>query len=145
MDVRIKGRVGLTVDNVLNAHEEGIIRSFIGRSKREQFLRRLANPKTRNKQLDKFNHFYDLDPRYAHLIPPRDQTPAMIFRLLKAKGAPDSCHIMGNSDLDGREMPLPEAVQQVLNESFAHFISCQPGKLGFFQDEDAGRRYILER
>lgn len=133
------------MDNVLNAHEEGIIRSFIGRSKREQFLRRLANPTTRNKQLDKFNHFYDLDPRYAHLIRPRDQTPDMIFRLLKAKGSPATCHIMGNSDLDGREMHLHEAVEQVLDEPSAHFISCRPGKLGFFQDEDVGRRYILER
>jgi len=133
------------VDDVLNAHEEGIIRSFIDRSKREQFLRRLGNPKTRSKQLDKFNHFYDLDPRYAHLILPRHQTLHVIVRLLKAKGAPDSCYIMGDSDLDGREMPLHEAVQQVLDEPFAHFISCLPGKLGFFQDEDVGRRYILER
>lgn len=130
---------------MLDEHEEGLIRSFIDRSRREQFLRRVANPKTRQQQLDKLNHFYDLDDRYAHLIPPRYQTPEDIYRLLKARGAPDQCHVMGNGDLDGRDLPLRQAVQEVLDYPFGQFISCLPGKLGFFQDEDQGRRYILER
>lgn len=130
---------------MLGPHEEGLIRSFIHRSKREQFLRRVANPKTRHQQLDKLNHFYDLDPRYAHLIPPREQTPERIYRLLRERGAPDICHVMGNGELDGHDLPLREAVEGVLAYPFGHFISCVPGKLGFFQDEDQSQRYILER
>lgn len=130
---------------MLDPHEEGLIRSFIHRSRREQFLRRVANPKTRQQQLDKLNHFYDLDTRYAHLIPPRDQTPDGICRLLRERGAPAICHVMGNGNLDGCDLALEDAIKGVLEYPFGQFISCNPGKLAFFQDEDQGRRYILER
>jgi hypothetical protein len=130
---------------MFDPQEEALIRSFIDPWKRQRILRRLANPKTRRKQIDKFNHFYDLDERYAHLIPPREQTPEGIYRLLRERGAPATCHVMGNGDLDGLDLPLDEAINRVLDYPFGQFISRIPGKLAFFQDEDLGRRYILER
>ena len=74
-----------------------------------------------------------------------DQTPEMIYRLLRENGAPCLCHVMGNGELDGRDLPWQEAVDGVLAYPFGRFISCIPGKLGFFQDEDQSERYILKR
>src|SRR5579884_3152776 len=58
----------------LNEQEEVLFRSFITPERREQFLRRVGNPKTRARMLGQLYHFHDLDPRFAHRIAPRDQT-----------------------------------------------------------------------
>ncbi len=126
-------------------HEEPIVRAFIAPHRREQFLRRLGNPKTRRKILEQLAHFQDLDPRFAHRIPPGDRTSDMVHRLLRQKGAPNSCYVMGNSEFDGHEVDLREALEQVCEVSFGDFISCIPGKLGFFAGEYAEDRYVLER
>ncbi len=126
-------------------HEESLIRAFVAPHRREQFLRRLANPKTRAKILDQLAHFQDLDPRFAHQVPPDKRTAAAIYRVLKEKGAPDTCYVMGNSDLDGREVVLRGALERIVDASFGDFISCIPGKLGFFAGEYPDERYILER
>ncbi len=126
-------------------HEESLIRAFIAPHKREQFLRRLGNPKTRGKLVRKFAHLQDLDPRFAHRIPPSDRTVEKIYALLKAKGAPDRCYVMGDSELDGREVDLRQALEEVVPMSFGNFISCIRGKLGFFAGEYSDERYILER
>ncbi len=91
-------------------HEESLVRALIAPGRQEQFLRRLANPKTRGKILRKLAHFQDLDPRFAHRIPPSEQTTDKIYALLKGKGAPDTCYVMGDSELDGREVDLREAL-----------------------------------
>lgn len=126
-------------------HDESIVRAFIAPHRREQFLRRLANPKTRHKILGQLAHFHDLDPRYAHRIPPRDQTTDGVYRLLKGKGAPDTCYAMGHSDLDGQVVPLREALEDIVPVSFGQFVSCIPGKLGYFGGEESNEHYILER
>ncbi len=143
---KLSQRFRILDDNAMPIlHEEGLIRSFITPERRQRFLQRVANLKTRGKQLEELNHFHHLDSRYAHLIPPQYQTPARVYALLRERGAPDTCHVMGDSDFDGQDLPLREAIERVLDHQFGHFISCIPGKLGFFQDEDAGQRYILER
>lgn len=128
-----------------SAHEEGLVRAFIVPGRREQFLRRLMNPRTRDKILRQLAHFYDLDPRFAHRIPPGDQTVEKIYRLLKGKGAPDTCYVMGMSTLDGREVALREAIEDVVGTSWGDFLSCIPGKLGLFVGEEPNERYLLER
>ncbi len=126
-------------------HEEGLVRAFIAPGRREQFLRRLGNPKTRGKMLRKFAHFQDLDPRFARRIPRSEQTVDAIYTLLKRKGAPDRCYVVGDSELDGSEVDLREALEEIVDVSFGNFISCIPGRLGFFAGEYSDDRYILER
>ncbi len=126
-------------------HEEGLVRAFIAPRRREQLLRRLAHPRTRVKILGQLAHFRDLDPRFARRIPPNEQTVAEIYRLLKEKGAPDTCYVMGMSDLDGREVALREGIEDVVGTSWGNLLSCIPGKLGLFVGEESGERYLLER
>lgn len=129
----------------LHPDEEALIRAFFVREQQARFLTRMANPKTRIKMINEFAHFYDLDPRFANRIQTHLQTVDRIERLLKAKGAPELCHVMGESRLDGRDIPLREALQSVVDVSWGIFLSCIPGRLGYFGGEDPNERYILER
>jgi len=100
----------------------------------------------RKKILAGFHHIHDLDERYAKLIPSNEQSAQSTFRMLKQKGAPDMCYIMSDdSDIDQKEMPLREAIYKVEGSNFGTLVSCIPGKLAYFETEDMGGRYILER
>lgn len=64
--------------------------------------------------------------------------------LLKAKGAASTCYVMSeNTKLDGREMELEAALKKTVGYQMGTLISCVPGKLAYFEDEDG--RWILER
>ena len=134
-----------THDASLHPDEDALIRAFFPRDLRRRFLELLAKPKSRRKMLNQFAHFHDLDPRFAHRIPPTDQTVDKIYRLLKQKGASDRCHVMDESVLDGQEVNLREALDALVGRSFGNFVSCIPGKLVYFEGEEPNERYILER
>jgi hypothetical protein len=121
------------------------VRAFIHPRRREQFLSRLASPRTRRKLLDQLAHFRDLDPRFARRIPPGERTADKVYRRLKGLGAPATCYVLGSGELDGREIDLREALEAIVSQSFGDFLSCIPGRLGYFEGEEADERYILER
>jgi hypothetical protein len=52
-----------------------------------------------------------------------------------------------DDDIDGRTMKLDEALRLVVDGGsvYATFISCVPGRLAYFHDEEVQSRYILER
>jgi hypothetical protein len=50
-----------------------------------------------------------------------------------------------NRDIDGHEMSLSDALAKTVALGSGTFISCLPGKLGYFELEDLSERYILER
>lgn len=128
-----------------SSDEAALIRAFILPSRRDRFLKLLSSPKSRGKLLSQLPHLYDLEPRFAPRLPPSDQTVDRIYRLLRGKGAPETCYVMGLGGLDGREVYLREALEEIVHVSFGNFISCIPGTLGYFGGEDPGERYILER
>ncbi|MGH2411939.1 MAG: hypothetical protein ACRDGS_16480 [Chloroflexota bacterium] len=131
---------------MLDPHEEGVVRAFFIRERRQQFLTRLANPKTRKKILRHLAHFYDFDPRYAYLIPAAQQDLESIYRLLRGKGAPHTCHcISETSDFDGKIMNLRDGLVEADEIIDGVILSCIPGRLAYYSGENAGRRYILER
>jgi hypothetical protein len=65
-------------------------------------------------------------------------------KLLVGKGAGIKCWVISeNADLDGSEIDLEIALKETVGRQMGTFISCIPGKLDYFEDEDG--RYILER
>jgi len=135
------------VTELADTHEEPLVRAFIDRAKREQYLSRLASRKTRRKFILKhFAHMRDLDQRYAHRLEPRDAHPETIYAELRRRGAPDDCYVLSSrSSLDGQELPLHDALDDVVGSSDGTFVSCVPGKLAYFEGEEPNERYILER
>lgn len=129
-----------------NAHETALIRAFVVPQRRDRLLSFLQSPKTRDKLRRALPHFRALDLRYSYLVPRAEQNPPSIEALLRKKGAPDMCHLVSESpDLDGRDMPLAEALNAVIGSSMGTFVSCIPGRLAYFEFEDVGERYLLER
>ncbi len=127
----------------MHPHEESIIRSFIKPARRARWLDSLATAKRRVRILDRLNHCQDIDERYATLL----VSNAMVVDLLKARGAPALCYVLssGPVKLDGQELPLAEAVEQITAAGWGTIIGCLPGKLAYYYDECGERRMLLER
>ncbi len=66
--------------------------------------------------------------------------------MLRKRAAPSTCYLIAaDGDLDGREMPLAEALQSIMGMDSGAFLSCIPGRLGFYEYEDAKSSYLLSR
>jgi hypothetical protein len=125
-------------------HECQTIRSFVSRQKRARYLEFIADSRTRTKFTHALAHFRDIDTRYKRPIPPSQQNPKDIERVLKLKGAFGFCHaITEHSDLDDKDVPLEEALEEIVGRGMGAILSCIPGRLAFMETED--ERFILER
>ena len=125
-------------------HERGLILSFIPPQRQNRYLELLAKPKRRKDIIASLAHFKHIDMRYAVEIPPRQQHAPDILQLLKSKGAPETCYAFSeDSELDGKEISLSNALASIIGYGMGTFLSCIPGQLAYFEDED--QRWILER
>jgi hypothetical protein len=65
---------------------------------------------------------------------------------LKKNGAPEKCHVISEDiDVDGKEMMLREAIEEVLGYGLGSILSCIPGRLVYYEGEGPGDRYVLKR
>jgi len=127
----------------LHPAEEATLRTFVVAAKRDRLLTLFGSPKRRRQARDSLNHFADWDARFAQPV----DSSADVLVLLREAGAPPECHVMSDSlELDGRDMPLGEAVSACEGYSFASVLCCVPGELAFFFDEiSAPRNRVLLR
>lgn len=130
----------------MSIHEEYFARCFIVSNKRDRYLSLLGTAKGRLKLAHGLNHCPDLDMRYATLIPTAQQDAEQIEKLLKQKGAPDTCYVMSSSwRTDGQTMSLHEALRATVGQAVGTLISCLPGQLAYFEFETPNERYVLEK
>ena len=126
-------------------HEAALIRAFVLPRRRARYLQFLNYPVRREKSLRVLDHLRNLDARYVQRIPPDKQSATDIETLLRRKGAPTTCHVISASrNIDGREMPLLTVLAEVVGCGMATLLSCIPGRLGYFESEEVGERYLLE-
>src|SRR5258705_11996307 len=125
-------------------HEEATIKAFLIRVRQVRYLEFLKSPKKRAKFIAQLAHFKHLNPKFLVRIPGNQQNPSSLQKLLTDKGAGTKCWVISeNSELDGQEIDLQTALKETIGYQMGTFISCIPGKLAYFEDEDG--RYILER
>lgn len=131
----------------MNTHEEKFIRSFIVPRKRERYLSMFDSKKGREKLIYGFYHLNDLDEQFATEVPPNEQWADNIYRMLKAKGSPETCFVIStNSEFDRKELPLIDVLKEIVGAcNDGTFISCIAGKLGYYEGESMRARYILEK
>jgi hypothetical protein len=126
--------------------EETSIRAFAAPDRMDRYLTLLRSSRGRAKLRSTLAHSFELDVRYATRVPSADATPLAVEQLLRSLGAPDTCHCLSEStELDGRDLPLAQALTAVIGHGMGTLISCIPGVLGYFEGEDAGERYVLRR
>ncbi len=54
--------------------------------------------------------------------------------MLRKRGAPSTCYVLAaNHVLDGREMPLAQALDAIIGMGDGAFVSCIPGQLGLYE------------
>ena len=124
-------------------HERGLSRFLVGEW-RARFRESLAPGKRRDTLRSQLPHLTHLDPRFAT---PADESASALVTQLREKGAEDSCYLLSEDpDLDGRELPLAEALAVIVDGHTEHatFVSCVPARLAYFHGAEPDDRYVLE-
>jgi hypothetical protein len=127
------------------SHEEGFVQAFVQKSKQDRCLSFLASTKHRRKLTSDLSHFKWLDERYAHSIPTKTaHTIKELSQLLRSKGAGLKVWVISEqSSIDGQELALEEALSAVWGKGVGSVLSCVPGKLAYFENEEGW--WLLDR
>ncbi len=127
-------------------HDEAVILSFFRPERRERFLTFARSAKNRSKLRARLAHCDDLDPKYRVPIPAAAHNAAAVEHLLRKAGAGERCFLIAEAvELDGKELPLADALLAIVGSGSAAIVSCIPGTLAFYEGEDAHNRYLLQR
>ena len=129
----------------MNEHEMGFL-AFI-QPRQQRRLRTLLElgKKRRGDVLALLDHAIELDPKTVVALPGGDQFPPIVEKKLRSLGAPNNCYVIGPADLDGRTMPLADALVEIIGSGRGAFVSCLPGTLGYYEYEHASGGQILCR
>lgn len=136
-------------DHIVDAreeHEASLISAFVTPSKRERFLLMLQSTKGRQKLRDQLPHFDEWDERFIVNIPPHEQTPDKIAKMLLALGSSPLVHVISSArELDDKRMLLDHALASIVGVAPGTIVSCLPGQLAYFEGESRGDRHIMRR
>jgi hypothetical protein len=125
-------------------NEHALIAAFVKRSKRDRYREILSNPRLRHKFTNQLAHFTDFDPKYRLPIPSNKLFVDNIARELGKRHSPNMVFAISEDPaLDQKELPLVEALKQIVGRGMGTVLSCIPGCLAFVETED--ERFILER
>ncbi len=126
--------------------EEALFETFIVPSKRQRYLDFLKTKRGRDKILAALDHFKDLGPRFCAKIRPAELHANEILRILRNHSAPTDFHLVSSeAHWDGRQMPLSDALREIVGGGSGTFVSCIPGELAYFEGEGQNERYICRR
>jgi hypothetical protein len=126
-------------------HEEEFVRSFIQKERRERCSYLLSNPARRREFTNSLAHFKWLDDRFSASIPGSvAHTASELASLLEKEGAGSTVWVISEDrSLDGRSLPLREAMESIWGTSMGSVLSCVPGKLAFFHGEGMKSERLL--
>lgn len=125
-------------------HEAAFVKAFLKRAAWARYLQLLANRRRRAEILARLDQKLDFLPELAVEVPADQDHPEALARLLRARGAPDTCHVLSNGlRLDGCEAPLGEALKAVCLHGSGSILSCIPGRLAYYRPAAPGRGRLL--
>ncbi|MFJ7730239.1 hypothetical protein ACIQXV_29710 [Neobacillus sp. NPDC097160] len=131
--------------------EEIIVKSFFNKGIQQRMLFELSSSKKRGDAIGRLNHNYldTLRNEFMFEIPKPNSDPEEIEKLIKEQGAGKNCYVMSwHSGVDGKELPLKTAIEELIWYGMPSIISCIHGKLAYFQaEQDFGSppRFMLKR
>lgn len=137
----------MSMPHDVDEHERGLA-NFMDPAYRRRYLS-LLEANRRERFRSDLPHFKHLDPHTAKrlsLTGKHAEQLESLHRELRAHGAPDVCVVFtGDSDLYGQPIPLHEALEKVTGQGMGAFVSCLPGRVGYFEGEERGTGYVLLR
>jgi hypothetical protein len=124
-------------------HEQAFVSAFVVPEKRARYAEFLPKPKRRAEITNRFCHFFDFLPALAKQV--ARGTASELARLLRARGAGDTAHVIGGRDeIAGQDLPLEQAIDGALADPSGVVVSCIPGRLALFvQEFPPGDTFIL--
>lgn len=130
----------------MNDHERGFL-TFLAEPTKRRFETLLELGEKRRRDVrDLLHHSVRLDSRFAQHVIGSEAFSEHVEAMLRKRGAPPTCYVLAaSSDIDGREMPLGEALAAVIGMGDGAYVSCIPGRLGFYEYEDMKSSYLLSR
>ncbi len=130
----------------MNDHERGFLEFLANPSRRRMEALLGLGTKRRAIVRSLLHNAVLLDQRHAQKLTGSEAFTAPVEALLLKKSAPATCYVLGaGGDLDGREMPLRVALDGIIGASNGAFVSCIPGRLGFYEYATMQSSYILQR
>ena len=130
----------------MNDHEGGFLAFLAEPTKRRLETLLELGEKRRRDVRELLHHSVRLDARFAKHLTGSEAFSGPVEALLRKRGAPSACYVLAaNSNLDGREMLLGEALEAIIGMGEGAFVSCIPGRLGFYEYEDMKSSYLLSR
>lgn len=125
----------------MNEHEEKTVSVFIVKEKRQRFRYLMDNAKIRTSELGRLIHARALDPRYTTWLSRKED----IVKVLRQEGCPENVYIISmDKQIDQKTLSLTEAIKQVFDSNWGTIVSCIPGKLAYFHEEDGELRALLK-
>jgi hypothetical protein len=123
-------------------YNEQSLAAFVKRSKRDRYREILSSARLRHKFTNQLAHFCDFDPRYRLSIPSNKLFVDNIAFELQKRHSPNIVYAISEDPaLDQKELPLVEALEEVVGSGMGTVLSCIPGRLAFVETED--ERFIL--
>ena len=130
----------------MNEHERGFLAFLAEPSRRRMEALLELGEKRRAEARSLLHHAVRLDQRCAQHLAGSDAFSAPVEAMLRKRGAPDNLYVFAaGSDLDGRGLPLKDALDAIIGAGNGAFVSCIPGRLGFYEYENMKSSYLLQR
>ncbi len=132
----------------MNQAEELFVNAFVQKARRERVLFELGSGSKRGRFLNRLCHDFAgvFDARYLRPAPEAGGG-AMVLRLLRASGAAGVCHVISCDEaVDGKQLPLGEAVRATVGFGLPSVLVCAPASLAYFeaeQEKGAPPRFLL--
>lgn len=126
--------------------ERDMILPFLLLDRRARWVDLFSKPKSRRKLMDALWHGRDIDPKFLIPVRPDQANPKCLLSMLQRLGSPKECHLLSvRPDLDGEDLDVGLALEQVVGLAPGTFVSCLPGKLAYYERDEKNGRYLLMR
>ncbi len=128
----------------LHSDEAAFIRAFILPERQERWQLALASEKHRSKTLHRLADSRDFSTDRMTVLDRTLTSGEAIWKHLANLGANESCHVISEiEDLDGRDMPTQQALEECVGMGLGTVLSLIPGRLAYFEEENVKRRWVL--
>ena len=125
--------------------ERRFVEAYIVPEKRDRYLTKLKGPKHRAEILDRLNHTLDYRPETATRLSQHQRTSCVLLDLLRRHQVADTCYVVADSSsLDGRELTLERAFDELLGHPFGFVLICPPVPIALYKEEDIGDIFLLQ-